>query len=186
MDRKINRHNIVDNDFLLGHNQFSDWTDEEFNKILASRGPIPSQKPTYLPTQATNGTIDWITAGAVNAIQDQGQCGSCWAFSATAGMEGAYAVKSGNLLKFSEQLLVDCSTENSGCNGGMSYDAYHYCLTHGPILEINYPYTAKDGVCLYDSGAAFDIRTSGYVTVPFDDIAQMKAALALKPLNVSI
>jgi hypothetical protein len=68
MDKKINRHNIMDNDFLLGHNQFSDWTDAEFNKILASRGPIPSQQPTYLPTQATNGTIDWITAGAVNAV----------------------------------------------------------------------------------------------------------------------
>ena len=54
------------------------------------------------------------------------------------------------------------------------------------MLETNYPYTAKDGVCLYDSGAALDVRTSGYVTVAFDDIAQMKAALALKPLNVSI
>jgi C1A family cysteine protease len=68
----------------------------------------------------------------------------------------------------------------------MSYDAYAYYETHGPMLENEYPYTAKNGVCQYSPSQALSVRTTGYVTVPFDDINQMKAALALKPLNVSI
>jgi C1A family cysteine protease len=103
-------------------------------------------------------------------------------------LEGAYAAKTGTLLKFAEQQLVDCSHdgENSGCNGGMSYDGYTYYETNGPVPEADYPYTAKNGECTYNSEQAYDIHTTGHVTVPFDDIPQMYAALSLKPLNVSI
>lgn len=68
----------------------------------------------------------------------------------------------------------------------MSYDGYKYFETHGPMTEAEYPYTARDGTCQYNSTQALDIHTTGFVTVAFDDIDQMKAALALKPLNVSI
>ena len=68
---------------------------------------------TGIPT-----SVDWTKLGAVNKVKDQGQCGSCWAFSATAAVEGANAIKTGKLLDLSEQQLVDCDTQSHGCNGG--------------------------------------------------------------------
>lgn len=63
-------------------------------------------------------SVNWIDAGAVNTVQDQGRCGSCWAFSAVAAMEGAHQLKSGKLLKLAEQQCVDCDKKSHGCNGG--------------------------------------------------------------------
>ena len=63
-------------------------------------------------------TVDWTTAGAVTPVKDQGQCGSCWSFSATGALEGAHQILTGTLLSFSEQQLVSCSTANYACNGG--------------------------------------------------------------------
>jgi cathepsin L len=149
-DLIIEQHNSRPSTYKLAHNKFSDRTEYEMNKMLKA-GTVSRQEPRVLPiTNDTFTPINWIDLNAVNAIQDQGSCGSCWAFSTICGMEGGHAVQTGELLKFSEQQLVDCSTENNGCHGGMSYDGYHYFLTHGPMLETQYPYTAKDGVCQYD------------------------------------
>ena len=75
-------------------------------------------EPVELDVSALPASVDWRTKGAVNAVKDQGQCGSCWAFSATAAVEGANAIKTGKLLDLSEQQLVDCDTQSQGCNGG--------------------------------------------------------------------
>ncbi len=94
----------------------------------------------------------------------------------------------GPLNKLSEQQLVDCSTDggNAGCGGGMSYDGYAYYKTHRPMSEASYPYTAKNGVCNYNASIAYAVNTTGYVSVPQDDIEQMKAAVSQQPVNVSI
>ena len=120
-DRAIERINAKpDETVVLGHNKFSDWTDAEYKSLLTY---VPSlslkeAEPTILDATAIPDSIDWVAKGAVNAVQDQGQCGSCWAFSAVAAMEGAHFVKSGELLKLSEQQCVDCDTESYGCGGG--------------------------------------------------------------------
>lgn len=115
-------------------------------------------------------------------------CGSCWAFSATAALEGAHAVKSGELLSFAEQQLVDCDLDNSnlGCDGGDVDVAFKYYYEHNAVLEANYPYTALDGVCTYSSVANTGINVIGYTAITRDSPDAMKAALALQPIKVSI
>ena len=97
----------------------SDWTDAEYYSILTGKA-MPDADKNFASLNATSvpNSVDWIAAGAVNAIKDQGQCGSCWSFSAVGALEGAWKLKTGTLLSFAEQQLVDCSTANSGCNGG--------------------------------------------------------------------
>lgn len=73
---------------------------------------------TGIPT-----SVDWTKLGAVNKVKDQGQCGSCWAFSVTASLEGMAAIKTKKLLDLSEQQLVDCDTTSYGCEGGYPYNA---------------------------------------------------------------
>jgi len=120
-DAYITKHNLlnVDSLFKLGHNKFSTYTPEEYQRMLGKNDSSASEmnvKPLNVANAAT--PIDWRTEGGVTAVKDQGQCGSCWAFSTTGAMEGIDFVTNGTLRSFSEQQLVDCSTLNYGCNGG--------------------------------------------------------------------
>lgn len=62
--------------------------------------------------------VDWRDWDVVSPVADQGTCGSCYAFSTIAAAESAYAIKTGNLYRGSEQHIVACSTRNLGCDGG--------------------------------------------------------------------
>jgi cathepsin L len=111
-----------ENTFTVGHNQFSTWTDAEFKKMLGYKGPQEWSEEhlaeiVELGEPLTAG-IDWRTRGAVNAVKNQGMCGSCWAFSAVAAIEGHHQISKGQLLSLSEQQVVDCTTTCGGCNGG--------------------------------------------------------------------
>ena len=115
----IEEHNSSNSTWTAGHNQFSDWSRAEYKKMLGKR---PTDRSTLADVQIypeTNATpINWVTKGGVTPVKDQGQCGSCWSFSATGAIEGAHFVATGKLLSFSEQQLVSCSTANYACNGG--------------------------------------------------------------------
>jgi len=63
--------------------------------------------------------IDWRNWDVVSPIADQKTCGACYAFSTIAAAESAYAIKTGDLYRGSEQHIVACSTRNMGCNGGL-------------------------------------------------------------------
>jgi C1A family cysteine protease len=109
-----------ENTFTLGYNHMSDWTTAEYQRLL-TYSPMPEDAKVYADfdeNAVVPNAVDWVAAGAVNAVKDQGQCGSCWAFSAAGTLESAHKIASGKLYNFSEQQLVDCSTANLGCNGG--------------------------------------------------------------------
>ena len=130
---------------VLGHNKFSDWTDEEYRALLTYRpkNTFRTQEPTLLDTSDLPDSINWVELGAVNAVQDQGNCGSCWAFSAVAQMEGQHFVQTGELLKLSEQQCVDCDTDSFGCKGGWEDNCMWYVFDNGGIsLETDYAYVA--------------------------------------------
>ena len=185
-DVEINSHNQTESSFALGHNHMSDWSAFEFSKILTHQ-PMPEQDKKYVEFEEVNSTgVDWRNHNAVTPVKDQGQCGSCWSFSSTGALEGAHAIKTGKLLSFSEQQLVDCSTANYGCNGGWQYKAFKYFESHDAILESNYKYTAKDGSCSYSSKTKTNVEISTYANVKADNVTQMKAAVAKNPLAVSI
>ena len=92
--------------------------------------------------------IDWRTKGYVTYVKDQGQCGSCWAFSTTGALEGQHFAKTSTLVPLSEQHLVDCSLLNFGCNGGNQDLAFDYIkVHHGIDTEETYPYMAQRQIC---------------------------------------
>lgn len=107
------------NTFTVGHNQFSTYTDAEYKKMLGYRGPqtLENTHKSFNGTPVSNG-VDWRTKGAVNAVKNQGQCGSCWAFSAVAAIEGHSFIQHGSLPNLAEQEVVDCVSTCYGCNGG--------------------------------------------------------------------
>jgi len=90
------------NPFVVGHNRFSTMTEWEYSRYLGKKGTSEEVNVVALDTSNLTGSVDWRAKGAVNEVQDQGQCGSCWAFSSTAAMEGEHFIKTGTLLKLSE------------------------------------------------------------------------------------
>merc|ERR1719453_2030753 len=122
----------------VGHNQFSDWTDAEYKKLLGYKGKqINNEEAEILDTSNLADSVNWVTKGAVTNVKNQGQCGSCWAFSSTGAIEGSMFLSTGTLDSYSEQQLVDCSKMNSGCNGGLITSGCGTRLDHG-VLAVGY------------------------------------------------
>jgi C1A family cysteine protease len=186
-DIVMEHNSLLGTPYHLGFNKMSDWTEAEYKSLLTY---IPEKEwiatDNFEATNAVPNAVNWVTAGAVNAIKDQGQCGSCWAFSSASALESAHKITAGPLLSFSEQQLVDCSNLNLGCNGGNAALAFKYWTNNFVMSEASYPYKAVNGTCKYNATTNTGVKAAGSTNVTANNPTAMKAALAIKPLSVAI
>jgi C1A family cysteine protease len=200
-DDIIETHNAAKHSFELGHNQFSHLSLDEWRAFvrLGLSRPEPLEGPARIHDAPVNSvlpaSVDWVSAGAVTGVKDQGQCGSCWSFSTTGALEGAYYNKYHDLQSFSEQNLVDCDNlknggKDHGCNGGLMDNAFSWIKKNGGLAtEAAYPYisgtTQAAGTCNAAAPKNAQATVASYNDVAASDSALM-SALAQQPVSVAI
>jgi len=189
--------NLENRSYTLGITAFADLTNEEFKSqyMGLERGEVGPIIGTheYVEGEELASSIDWRSRGAVTPIKNQGQCGSCWAFSSTGAMEGAWFLATGKLLSFSEQQFVDCAKfryGDMGCNGGLQMHAFTYAKSNAVCTEDSYPYTGKNSLftpCKASSCTTGIPRggVTGYKNVGHDAQSLM-SALNQQPVSISI
>jgi len=152
IERHNAQHALGVHTFTVGINEFADLTNEEFVKQYTGFVAADGLPETSIElTENRPESIDWRDEGAVTPVKNQGQCGSCWAFSTTGTIEGAHFKKTGKLVSLSEQNLMDCSRNNYGCNGGNPYMALLFAIRNGGIdTEESYPYEMRQSYCRYN------------------------------------
>lgn len=208
---KIKNHDF---NFQLEINEFADLTEDEFksftknhylnkpkfnrpaNEIIKQKlrpSNINLNKATCQPfVPSKNNTlllneVDWRQLGAVTVPKDQGQCGSCWSFSASGAMEGAWAIKHGQLVSLSEQHLIDCSTgyNNNGCQGGLMDSAFEYVIDSGGMCsEAEVPYDGKQH--LFCKKCSYVVNIKSCVDVTPNNQLHLKEAVSIGPVSVAI
>ncbi|MEH8639159.1 C1 family peptidase, partial [Klebsiella pneumoniae] len=183
--------NSMGDTMVLGVNEFADMDFIEFrSKYLTHRFPARESVNVETFEGLTAPTsVDWRTKGAVTGVKNQGQCGSCWAFSTTGSVEGAWFLAGHTLVSLSEQQLVDCSRTfgNMGCNGGLMDDAFKYIISNkGITTEANYPYTAKDGVCNKAKAETIAATISSYTDVATNNPTALQNAVAQQPISIAV
>ncbi|OMO51738.1 hypothetical protein COLO4_37534 [Corchorus olitorius] len=191
----INSQNLS---FKLTDNKYADMTNEEFRSIyfgVWGGERFPKERKTVVSFKDNicennlSASIDWRDKGAVTPVKDQGLCGSCWAFSTVAAIEGLNKIKTGKLISLSEQELVDCDVTggNHGCNGGFMEKAYEYIINNGGVTtEENYPYKGRDDMCDENKARNHAVTISGYELVPENHEESLREAVALQPVSVAI
>merc|ERR1719158_448694 len=197
MAREFNANNDGRYTFKLGVTIFADQTREEFE---ASLKKTSGTKPNRVSTGATYNaadfpeaadSVDWTTntnPAVVTPVKNQGQCGSCWAFSTTGGIEGQNALVNKKLSSFSEQQLVDCSQKegNQGCNGGLMDDGFTYVEENGLCFESAYPYEGKDGTC-QSSSCTKEVTVTAFTDVTKGDTDGLMSACSNKgPISIAV
>jgi C1A family cysteine protease len=192
----INSHNsrAEEHGYTVGLNQFGDMNSAEFKKVMLTYKAEQKQQNPVKVFDTTNlaDSVDWVAKGAVTPVKNQGQCGSCWAFSTTGSTEGAHQIATGKLISLSEQELVDCAGAkygNQGCQGGLMDNAFKYIEAQGDALESTYSYTGKNGQCntaKQSQAAIAKGAMTGFSDVQKDSADQLKAAVSQQPVSVAI
>jgi cathepsin L len=189
--------NSQDLSYKLRLNQFSDMTGDEFRRYVHGQDGACFQRSELTnvndadmfghmgenPMVPAPSSVDWSTKGVVTPVKNQGQCGSCWAFSATGAIECQFAIQKGTLNSLSEQQLVDCAGAPYGCfgcNGGQMTGAMRYAARdNGLCSEAEYGYTARNGNCKASScGTKYDANTGYKAVTPYSSSALVDATAA--------
>jgi C1A family cysteine protease len=177
-------------------NKFADVSAEEFR--ATHMGYLPKANTTGvvemsmpLTASASASSIDWRTKSPkiLTPVKDQGQCGSCWAFSATEQIETNVAMATGHLYTLSPQQIVSCDKTDLGCNGGNTETAYQYVKSKGLEPESAYPYksgrSGRDGSCTYQSSET-QVSIGGYSTVSSKKSSEGKMLTQIQTSPISV
>mmetsp|Transcript_15026 Transcript_15026/g.22148 ORF Transcript_15026/g.22148 Transcript_15026/m.22148 type:complete len:391 (-) Transcript_15026:264-1436(-) len=212
-DAMIEQHNHPNNDpppsFRMGHNHFSDLSNEEFNRMYnlgefcrieseedkTERSTLRGSSKFGSTRSIESGlpdSMNWVERGAVTDVKDQKSCGSCWAFSAVGAIEGLMYIRTGRMESLSEQELIDCDHRDLGCYGGYVNSAFTFDKGVGGLCSAEaYPY---DGHVHLIRGCRNKHRTcdivkgsevTGFVKVPKTDVGLMEAIYE-QPVSVGI
>lgn len=186
---KVNHRNLS---FRLGLNKFSDLSDDEFrSRYLRNISTEPrghAKKLRYEDVIDVPESIDWRTKGAVTAVRDQGECGSCWAFTVAGAVESANQIATGNLVSLSVQELIDCDKpQNNGCDGGTLEAGFQFIFNNGGIdTEADYPYQGRDGQCDAQKLSQKVVSINGYGSMPGVTVNDVLEAVANQPVAALI
>lgn len=203
----VNSQNLT---YTLGHNEYSGMDGNDFSRYMGFLTPsdipkmIPNYHPQHMVTSPRNSDlpsyVNWVDKGAVSPVKNQGQCGSCWSFSTTGALEGAYYIKTSRqgskFVSFSEQQLVDCDNHKNGgkdmgCNGGLMDNAFNWIEHNGGLCtEDSYPYTSGTtrtaGKCQTSCNIVSGSAVSDVYDVPTMSDYDMMLAISNQPVSIAI
>ena len=195
-----NIHRLIDQDATFNHdvkiNKWGDLSPQEFHNEVGGgcfqsnqvtyRNGCKSFEPSSFLLKNLPDEVDWRDNNAVTHVKNQGKCGSCWSFSATGAMEGAWSIATGDLVSLSEQQLLDCSKDygNNACNGGIMAEAFQYAIKNGMCSETDDPYEAHDGKC--NTNCNHEVHITDCYNVSPNNQLELQAAVARGPVSVAI
>lgn len=178
--------------FKVGINKFAAYTPAEYRSLLGHKSSETSRVRVLSKYSSPNAdSVDWRDVpNTINPVKDQGQCGSCWAFSVITAQESQYSLNNGGvLLDLSEQNLVDCVTTCYGCDGGDEYVSYDYVIEYQSgkfMLQADYPYKAVTQKCKFNISKGVSNVVS-WTRPTVENETQLAAALEIVgPLSVAI
>mmetsp|Transcript_10829 Transcript_10829/g.20275 ORF Transcript_10829/g.20275 Transcript_10829/m.20275 type:complete len:353 (+) Transcript_10829:50-1108(+) len=204
LEQGINCTDLFDDEkCVFGITKFSDMFEDEFAathfgfKRREERPGAPVMNLTGFPKAAA--AVDWREKDAVTKVKDQGNCGSCWAFSTTEEIESAVFMATGKLETLSTQQIISCDKKDDGCNGGDTVTAYKYVEKAGGLdTASDYPdkshMSGKTGKCTWDQKTAAQVSGFTYATKPCNsggcrhqDEDALATALAAKgPVSICV
>ena len=181
--------------YTLAHNAFSGYSQKEFSELMSLKNSKPftfsSSFFEFSSTEDLPVSVDWRTKGVVNPIKDQGQCGSCWAFSTVQAVESAVALKTGVLYNLSEQQLVDCDDMDFGCSGGWMDNAFNWInQNNGLCSGDDYPYVSGNSgmsnKCLTTCSLKPNTKVMSHVDIPINSDLSLMQVLSQQPVSVAL
>lgn len=170
---------------------FMDLSAEEFKYkmglITIDAAKIRATSSTYKLKSfgAAPDSYDFRDVGAVTEVRNQGQCGSCWAFSAIGNVESLNILKNKDSSLLSEQQLVDCDSQDYGCNGGLMDNAFQYLKQYGVMTEESYKYTAYDGNCKYNKKKV-SVEVTGFRDIESNEERIKEVLFENGPLSIAV
>ena len=180
----IQKHNLENHSYLVRENQFINTTyTDEFSSMNHYNSKDNKQIIVNF-TDLYKESVDWRDNYKVSSVKNQGECGGCWAFSSVGAVESAWAIKHNTLYNLSEQELIDCSSENHGCEGGSMDLAFQYIIENGLCSNLSYPYTAQDQQC--QNNCKSIIKISNYSDITPNDEQILKYVVQHQPVSVAI